>query len=361
MAKVYLDPGHGGHDPGAVGNGLREKDLVLQIALKTRAILQNQYNGATVRMSRTTDTFVGLNARAQDAVNWGADLFCSIHLNGAAAAANGTETFKHPSSTASRPAQRNLHDAILGAMRRLDSTVSNRGLKDGNFAVLRGTYTRMLSVLTEALFITNTRDANLLKRSGTLDRIAEAHAEGIAKTLGLSRKSGSSGGSGGSAPRYGPNNESFASYHSEWWGAEGEHIRAIQRLLQLAKELPLGSADGRFGQVTLDAVRSFQDKHNLSSAGQNFYGVPGPKTTAKLAEVSNTTDGLPGDMVRVTADRVNYRSRANWDDSAVAGSVSKGESFTIVRRAIMSNGSDLYQIKSGNFISVHPNFVEVVK
>jgi len=52
--RVYLDPGHGGTDPGAVGNGLQEKDLTLNIALQVRDILLANYV-VDVRMSRTTD------------------------------------------------------------------------------------------------------------------------------------------------------------------------------------------------------------------------------------------------------------------------------------------------------------------
>ncbi|QQK75111.1 N-acetylmuramoyl-L-alanine amidase [Salicibibacter cibarius] len=169
-----------------------------------------------------------------------------------------------------------------------------------------------------------------------------------------------SGGSGGSAPRYGDNNESFANYHSDWWGRDDETVKTIQRLLQLVDELPSGSADSIFGQQTLDAVRSFQDKHSLSQSGANFYGVPGPATLEKLAEEGNTTAAMPGDVVRMIRS-FNYRSRANWADDAIAGTVSEGEAFTVVRRAIMSHTGDLYEIKSGNYISVLPSHVEVVK
>lgn len=52
--KIMLDPGHGGHDPGAAENGLKEKDLVLKIAKKTKTILEKVY-GASVKLTRSTD------------------------------------------------------------------------------------------------------------------------------------------------------------------------------------------------------------------------------------------------------------------------------------------------------------------
>jgi len=80
MVKIYIDPGHGGNDPGAVANGLREKDLTLKIGLKLRDYLSG-YENVQIRMSRTTDKTVSLSERTNDANKWGADLFVSIHIN----------------------------------------------------------------------------------------------------------------------------------------------------------------------------------------------------------------------------------------------------------------------------------------
>lgn len=69
--KIYVDPGHGGDDPGAVGaNGLKEKTVNLRVATVLKNCLV-EYGGATVRMSRTTDKTVSLSARVTDANNWG--------------------------------------------------------------------------------------------------------------------------------------------------------------------------------------------------------------------------------------------------------------------------------------------------
>ncbi|HCU50234.1 MAG TPA: N-acetylmuramoyl-L-alanine amidase, partial [Micromonosporaceae bacterium] len=73
VPKVYIDPGHGGTDAGAVGNGLQEKTLTLNIALQTRNILKASWN-VDVRMSRTTDITRSLSYRTNDANAWGATI-----------------------------------------------------------------------------------------------------------------------------------------------------------------------------------------------------------------------------------------------------------------------------------------------
>jgi N-acetylmuramoyl-L-alanine amidase len=89
---VFLDPGHGGTDPGAIGGGYREADLNLADALKVKAILESR--GYTVYMSRTTDTFVSLLDRSAMANNLHADIFVSIHQNSSSSTSPfGIESF----------------------------------------------------------------------------------------------------------------------------------------------------------------------------------------------------------------------------------------------------------------------------
>lgn len=81
MAKIFIDPGHGGSDPGAVGNGIQEKDITLRIATMIRDMLVSEYEDVTVRMSRTSDETVSLSERSNAANAWGADYFVSVHVN----------------------------------------------------------------------------------------------------------------------------------------------------------------------------------------------------------------------------------------------------------------------------------------
>lgn len=103
MVKIFIDPGHGGTDPGASANGLQEKQLTLQIALALRNILLNEYQNVTVQLSRTSDQTVSLTQRTNAANSWGADYFLSIHIN--AGGGTGFEDYIYPGVGA----QNNLH------------------------------------------------------------------------------------------------------------------------------------------------------------------------------------------------------------------------------------------------------------
>ncbi|MCM3739249.1 N-acetylmuramoyl-L-alanine amidase [Oceanobacillus luteolus] len=186
MAKIYLDPGHGGTDPGAQGNGLQEKNVNLAIALKTRDILNRDYEGHSIRMSRTGDQTRSLTQRTNDANSWGADYFVSIHIN--AGGGTGYEDFIYNGSVSSQTVtyRDRVHAEIT---KQVD--FNNRGKKRANFHVLRET--RMPAVLTENGFIDNASDAAKLKSDAYLNRIALGHANGIAKALGLRRKSSGGG------------------------------------------------------------------------------------------------------------------------------------------------------------------------
>ncbi|RBP58749.1 N-acetylmuramoyl-L-alanine amidase [Alkalibaculum bacchi] len=155
IKKVFIDPGHGGIDPGALGNGLREKDITLSMALKLGNLLQSK--GMSVQYSRTTDKYVSLQNRASQANAWGADLFVSIHCNAfTSSSAHGTECFTYPSASASTKAlSRNVSNDMAKSL-----SLTNRGHKEANFAVLR--LTKMPAILTETAFITNSSDASKL-------------------------------------------------------------------------------------------------------------------------------------------------------------------------------------------------------
>ncbi len=91
---LVLDAGHGGHDPGAIGDISREKDINLNIVLKVGQLVQQNCNDVKVIYTRKTDVFIPLNQRTEIANNAGADLFISVHTNSAPAkSARGTETF----------------------------------------------------------------------------------------------------------------------------------------------------------------------------------------------------------------------------------------------------------------------------
>lgn len=178
MKKVMIDPGHGGSDPGAVGNGLREKDLVLTIAKGIEAELAAYQ--VEVKLTRTTDRIVSLTDRSRQANNWGADLFVSIHIN--AGGGTGFETFIHPTDGARvKDMQKTVHQAIMKQL-----NVRDRGQKTANFAVLR--QSSMPAILTESLFIDHPADALQLKNKSIIEAIVAGHREGIVRALQLPLK-----------------------------------------------------------------------------------------------------------------------------------------------------------------------------
>ena len=183
MVKIYLDPGHGGSDPGAVGNGLQEKDVNLKIALKVRDILNREYEGHDIKMSRIKDVTKSLNARTNEANAWGADYYLSIHINAGGGA--GFESFIYNGSYSGKKETDRLRDIIHDViMEEVD--FKDRGKKEANFHVLRET--AMPASLTENGFIDNPNDAQKLKSDAFLNRIARGHAEGLAKACDLKKK-----------------------------------------------------------------------------------------------------------------------------------------------------------------------------
>lgn len=180
--KIFLDPGHGGSDAGAGGNGLKEKDITLTIALETRRILLEEYEGVTVKMSREKDTTVSLTQRTNAANAWNATFYLSVHIN--AGGGTGFESYRYVEngSSTTMTAQKNIHAAVLSA-----SGWKNRGQKWASFHVLRES--KMPALLTENGFIDTSSDAAKLKDTSFLKKLGRAHAEGIAKTFKLKKKS----------------------------------------------------------------------------------------------------------------------------------------------------------------------------
>ncbi|PLR76202.1 N-acetylmuramoyl-L-alanine amidase [Bacillus sp. V3-13] len=180
MTKIFIDPGHGGTDPGAVGNGMQEKNLTLQISSRIRDILLNEYEGISVLMSRTGDQTTSLSQRTDAANNWGADFYLSIHVN--AGGGTGYEDYIYPGLGAPTTTYQNLiHEEVLKQVDYRD-----RGKKQANLHVLRES--NMPAVLTENGFIDNTSDAEKLKQSSFIEQIARGHINGLVRSFGLVRK-----------------------------------------------------------------------------------------------------------------------------------------------------------------------------
>ncbi|WP_042142048.1 N-acetylmuramoyl-L-alanine amidase [Paucisalibacillus sp. EB02] len=182
--KLYLDPGHGGSDPGAQGNGLREKDINLDIALNIQSLLTNQYENVSVKMSRTSDITKSLVQRTNEANSWGADYYVSIHCNAFNGSAQGYEDYIHSALTDS--SQTAKYRDILHAEITSVNQLQNRGKKKANFHVLRES--TMPAILSENGFIDNNHDAALMRDPSWRRKVAQGHVNGIARAFNLKRK-----------------------------------------------------------------------------------------------------------------------------------------------------------------------------
>lgn len=184
MVKVYIDLGHEGDlkgmDPGAIGNGLKECNVVLEIGKYIKDMFA-EYENVQVKFSRLGDKNFSLTQRTNEANAWGADLYLSIHIN--AGGGIGFESFVYPGVGSKTQALQNaVHAKILSKK----VFTKDRGKKRANFHVLRET--KMPAMLTENGFIDNKTDAGILKSRSKLILIAAGHVEGVAEFLGLKKK-----------------------------------------------------------------------------------------------------------------------------------------------------------------------------
>ncbi len=215
LERVVLDPGHGGHDVGTTGpTGLLEKDLVLDVAQKLGALIEERL-GAEVVYTRTDDTFVPLEARTALANEKNADLFLSIHANAGVPSVSGTETYflnfttsKTAMDVAAREnasSERSIHELQsliekillkdkVDESREFASRVQaalckglspsaprsrDRGVRQAPFVVLIGA--AMPSVLTEIAFLSNSREERSLKLPAHRQKVAESLYSGVSQ------------------------------------------------------------------------------------------------------------------------------------------------------------------------------------
>ncbi len=218
IQTIVLDPGHGGKDPGAIGrDGLTEKEVVLDVALRLRDLLRERL-GKQVIMTRDKDEFIELDDRAKFANGHKADLFVSIHINShPKRATRGVEMYHFGIASDRRAmevAARENGDSIDHAqdfvdMIKADLALSKRiedsqnlawetkiavvnvvssqydtedlGVKTAPFYVLR--YTVMPSVLAELAFISNPAEERRLRQQAFRQKAAEGLFEGIRNYL----------------------------------------------------------------------------------------------------------------------------------------------------------------------------------
>lgn len=214
IGRVVIDAGHGGHDTGTIGpTGLCEKDVVLDVGLRLRSLLERD-TGSSVILTRSDDTFIPLEERTAIANQNSADLFISIHANASRDhGARGLETYylnltsdpealevaarenatsqesvhqlqdlikkialtekAEESHEFAKLVERQIHQSLAKA----GNAQRDRGVKRAPFVVLIGA--NMPSILAEISFLTNPRDERLLNRPDYRQKIADGIYQGI--------------------------------------------------------------------------------------------------------------------------------------------------------------------------------------
>ncbi len=215
IGRIVIDAGHGGHDSGTLGaDGIQEKDVVLDVALRLGKLLHDRL-GAEIVYTRADDTFVPLETRTAIANKAQADLFISVHANSSQDAdVRGVEVY-YLNFTSDPDAMRvaarenavsaeSVHDlsdlvkkialkdkideskelagdvdaSLFAGLQKGNEGMRNRGVKKAPFVVLIGA--NMPSILAEISFVTNAEDADELRQGAYRQRVAESLYKGVA-------------------------------------------------------------------------------------------------------------------------------------------------------------------------------------
>lgn len=217
VKTIVIDPGHGGKDPGAIGNGLKEKDIVLRLAKKVQGILTSK-GGYNVILTRTDDSYISLEERTAIANGNNADLFLSLHVNAhSLSTVHGLETY-YLNLTSNKEAMRvaafenatselqmsdlqdvladimknskikessrlasNVHGSLIRGFRGGNPRLKDLGVKQAPFYVLIGA--EMPAILIEIAFISNPEEAKKLRDDGFLSNYAENIIAGLSKYI----------------------------------------------------------------------------------------------------------------------------------------------------------------------------------
>jgi N-acetylmuramoyl-L-alanine amidase len=219
VGRIVIDPGHGGHDTGTVGpEGLREKDLVLDVSKRLGALIEERMNSEVI-YTRSDDTFIPLEQRTEIANQAKADLFLSIHANSSPLrSAAGVETYYLNFTTSkaaldlaarenagsqqsifelqdllekialkdkvdeSKEFANRIQSALYSFSAKNDAHARDRGVRKAPFVVLIGA--SMPSVLAEIGFISNAHDESIMKKPEYRQRLAESLYKGVSSYAG---------------------------------------------------------------------------------------------------------------------------------------------------------------------------------
>lgn len=188
MAKIVIDAGHGGADPGAINArlGLKESEMTLDVGQALSIILKRSHNVKNVRQTYNdtpvpSSKSMDLKARASIANNFNADCFISIHFNAHTnSTANGFEVYAMPRATKAISLAAKVAESVMNDFNsklRMRYNTNGGLVKEGTFMVLRRT--QMPAILIECAFISNDKEALFFKEKSTQTLFAQSVANGV--------------------------------------------------------------------------------------------------------------------------------------------------------------------------------------
>lgn len=302
MAKIAIGAGHGINTPGKRSpEGEREWSFNNKVVSAAIKYLNGYVNVSVIRLDDPTGaTDVPLTTRTNNANNANADILISYHHNantGKWGSWTGTETYYYPGSSTGLALARAIHPSIVGAM-----GLRDRGIKSANLHMVRES--RMPAILIEGGFMDSTIDIVKMRNNSVMDKTGKALADAIASYLGLQE-----GGSGGNTYTVKPGDT--------LWGIAQAHNMSVNELKRL---------------------------NNLSD--DTIY--PGQVLIVNGSASSNTG------YVEVITSSLWVYDAPDWD--AKHSIVKQGEIFTVVDD-LQVNGSKMYKLKSGLYITGNPQYV----
>lgn len=336
MVKIFIDPGHGGRDGGASFGGLVEKDLTLKMSKKIRDQLKG-YKDVEVRLSRTTDKYVGLKERARLANQWGADYFLSIHINAGGGTGYESFVYNETKNKGTRKLRKVIHGEVVNKI-----NVTDRGRKQKNLSVLRNT--SMSAMLSENLFIDHDEDARKLKKDSFLDDLASGHVKGLVKAFNLVR---------------------------------GSKTKQESKNKNKASKSKVNKTASYTGNSIVDYLKRKNIDHSKANRKKlaKEYGVKGYDYSAKKntellnamrkgkPKSSSNKSSYVGKRVESKVNGLRFYNKLSWSDKDVVGHVNRGIGFpTIVSKHKVGKGHQ-YKVKNSKghvyYITASNKYVNV--
>lgn len=353
--KIYINPGHGGHDSGAVGvGGRKEKDDTLRYGTRVAQLLTVQ--GFNVNLQRNDDSYISVTDIAKLANAWGADYFIAFHRNSGGGKGGAECLIVSNASAKSRELAQAIQDSLVA------NGFINRGVKvqDKNTYVL--SHTKMPATTIEAGFVDIESD-NIL-----FDSKFESICTGIANAI-ASVADGSSNGGNEPTPAPEPNpNPSPSGFAVDRILKftkpimKGEDVASVQQAL-INSGFSVGGrgADGQFGENTETAVRKFQSSVNLkvdgivgkntvealggtwggsSTGGGNTGGGSSSNAPVLTRNLKLTSPMMRGEDVRQAQERLEYHKA---QPGKIDGTFGKNTKAAVIRfqKARIAEGHDL--------------------